>query len=66
MCCHGFSVREREMLAYSDPEKPDAHVTYTGHGRQHEVHGDDRDENIIQWKNLRFQRHILRENGITC
>lgn len=38
--------------AYPDPEEPNAHVANASHGRDNKVHGDDRDQDIIQWKNL--------------
>lgn len=38
---------------YPYPEKPDPHVSDSGHGCEDYVHCNDRNQNIIQWEYLR-------------
>lgn len=41
-----------EFFAYPYPEEPDAHVANASHRCDYKVHGDDCDQDVVQWKNL--------------
>lgn len=45
----------RPDLIQPYPEEPNPHVTNPSHGGEDKVHGDDGDQNIVQWEN-RLQR----------
>lgn len=55
MFCEQFfflNSTEARLFAYPYPEEPDAHVANASHRCDYKVHGDDCDQNVIQWKNL--------------
>lgn len=41
------------IVSHPYPEEPNPHVTDPSHGGEDKVHGDDRDENIVQGENLK-------------
>lgn len=45
-------------MSHPYPEEPNPHVTDPGHGGEDKVHGDDGDQNIVQWKNLKKEEKI--------
>lgn len=47
-----YRLIQYKAFAYPYPEEPDAHVANASHGGHYKVHGDDCDQDVVQWKNL--------------